>query len=329
MEFSFGTWDGSLRLGLKARGRFFETLDLTECFLLSPETPRLLESVRAWALRTGLPPYDPRSHKGFLRNLIVREARGLKNPSSGPGERMVGIVTAPGEFPSDSFLECVGRGYPAFSVWRGIHSGVSDTAASDAIECLAGPPAITEVLQAAGRRLSFRISPYSFFQTNSGAAEILYSLLAAWVRESEVRTALDAFSGAGAIALSLSDALSKVWAIEASAAAVADARENARLNGIGNVSFYQGPCEILLGALLDCGPELAVIDPPRAGLMPRTLKALLSAPPRAAIYVSCNPKTLVRDLEALGSRYSCRRAALIDMFPHTEHIEAVVLLERK
>ena len=326
MEFSFGkAGDGSrLHLGLKARKSFSRVLDLEECLLLSPEAPRLLGAVREWAARRGLNPYDARNHSGLLRHLIVREAKN----AAGPAERMVGLVAAPGDIDSGAFAEAVTAAYPASSVWIGWNAKPSDTAVADALLPVKGSPSIVETLIVGGRELSFKLSPYSFFQTNTKAAEVLYGLIVEWARLSGAESALDVYSGSGGIALSIAGSIAKVSALEMNPQAVADAADNAARNGVGNVRFYEGASELLLTALLDTKPDLVVVDPPRAGLMPRALKALIASPPPQLLYVSCNPTTLARDVAALVPFFRPERLALVDMFPHTEHLESALLLSR-
>ncbi len=326
MEFSFGkSGDGiRLHLGLKARKSFSRVLDLEECLLLSPEAPRLLGAVREWAARRGLDPYDARSHSGLLRHLIVREAKN----AAGPPERMVGLVASPGEIDPEAFAEAVTAAYPASSVWIGWNAKPSDTAVADSLLPVKGSPSITETLTVGGRQISFKLSPYSFFQTNTKAAELLYGQIVEWAGLSGAESALDVYSGSGGIALSIAGSVAKVSALEMNPSSVADAKENAARNGIGNVRFYEGACELLLAALLDTKPDLVVVDPPRAGLMPRALKALLASAPPRLLYVSCTPATLARDAAALLPCLRPERLALVDMFPHTEHLESALLLSR-
>lgn len=326
MEFSFGKAGdgGRLHLGLKVRKSFSRVLDLEECLLSSPETPRLLGAVREWAARRGLKPYDARDHSGLLRHVIVREAKS----SAESGERMVGLIAAPGDIDPGAFAEAVTAAYPASSVWIGWNAKPSDTAVADAILPVQGSPSIVETLFVAGRELSFKLSPYSFFQTNTKAAEVLYGQIVEWAGLSGAESVLDVYSGSGGIALSMAGSIAKVSALEMNPQAVADATENAARNGVGNVRFYDGTSELLLAALLDTAPDLVVVDPPRAGLMPRALKALLASPPPRLLYVSCNPGTLARDVAALVPFFRPERLALVDMFPHTEHLESALLLSR-
>lgn len=327
MEFSFGDvyppvpgqW---LKLGMKPKGRWHTILDLQECHLPSPEAAGLLKAVRAWAEREKVPPYNSHKKDGVLRHLLVREAKNTP-------ERMVVLMCAPGDVPRESFVEAVLSCYPATTVLLGRHEAVSDTSSIDSIEVLHGPGHITETLRFKEGKVDYRISPGSFFQTNSRGTEVLYALLRDWAKELGGGLALDLYCGGGGIALALAGACRKVVGVESVEAAVRDAEANARLNGIANCDFYRAKTEFLLPALLDMDPDFAVVDPPRAGLHKDAVKALLAHSPAALLYVSCNPEALARDLKPLLERYAVERLTAVDLFPHTDHVETVALLRRK
>ncbi len=327
MEFSFGdvyppvSEGPSVLLGLKAKGRWYDVCDLQECHLLSSETGALLASVRAWAEKAGVLPYNNRRRRGFLRHLVVREAKN-------GGDRLVSLITSPGDLPKASFLEAVHLAYPATTVLWGINGKASDTAVPDSSGVLEGSGHIEERLRFPEAELRFRISPQSFFQTNTLGAEVLYGILRDWVRESQARKVLDLYCGGGGITLSLAGICQEVVGVESNLSAVADAKSNAVLNGLANASFYTGQVETLLPALLTTGPEVVVADPPRAGLHRRVLDVLLERGPEHLFYVSCNPESLARDLAVLVKQYQARRCEIVDLFPHTEHIETVVWLVR-
>ncbi|MHB2025391.1 MAG: 23S rRNA (uracil(1939)-C(5))-methyltransferase RlmD [Elusimicrobiota bacterium] len=327
MEFSFGdvyppqSSGPSLYLGLKPKGRWSQILDLRECHLLSPETPALLETVRCWARNEGLSPYNSRRHSGFLRHLVLREA---KNNA----ERMINIVTAEGCFPAESFLKAAASVYPATTVLHGINNKISDTATAESLEVLHGDGHITEILRLGARELRFRVSPTSFFQTNTAGAEVLYGLARRWIGEIKPENILDIYCGGGGFALSCADLCQRISGVEQNAASIDDARANAALNGIENACFYAGPVETLLPSLLDMKPAVVIADPPRSGLGAKAAAALFKWGPPLLIYVSCNPESLGRDLAAFSNRYRLVKAEMIDLFPHTEHVETAVMLER-
>ena len=327
MEFSFGDvyppvegkW---LKLGMKPKGRWYEILDLQECRLPSSEAAELLASVRAWAEREKVPPYNSHKKEGVLRHLVVREAKNRP-------ERMVLLVTTDGQIPKSSFIEAVQAVYPATTILLGSNAKASDTAISDSMEILTGKGYITETLYFADGAVDYRISPQSFFQTNTKGAEVLYGLLRAWTRElPSMGTVLDLYCGGGGIALSLAGAARKVVGVELNPAAVADAKANAERNGFKNCEFYGAAVEFLLPSLLDMRPEAVVVDPPRAGLHAKAAATLLEMAPPVIFYVSCNPESLGRDLKILRGKYAVDRLVVVDLFPHTEHVETVARLVR-
>jgi 23S rRNA (uracil-5-)-methyltransferase RumA len=328
MEFSFGdvyppvAGGPTVKLGMKPKGRWYEILDLKECFLLSPETPRLLARVREWAEKEKLAPYNGHKKTGFLRHLVLREAKNA-------GERMVVLVTNSGELPMEDALSAILQDYPATTVLWGVNEKVSDVAVSDWLRVLSGPGHITEALRFGDRELRFRISPYSFFQTNTKAANLLYGLLRDWVKEEKADTVLDLYCGGGGITLSVADACRKAVGVESLQAAVDDAKANAALNGLGHAEFYSGSVELLLPALLALGPQVVICDPPRAGMHTKAREILAAAGPRTVICVSCNPVSLAKDLEALCVGYRIERLEVFDLFPHTDHVETVALLRRQ
>jgi 23S rRNA (uracil1939-C5)-methyltransferase len=327
MEFSFGDvfppvegqW---LKLGMKPKGRWYHILDLQECHLPSPEAAPLLAAVRAWAEREKVPPYNSHKKEGELRHLVLREAKNR-------AERMVVLVTSTGEVPKESFVAAVKSVYPATTILIGRNAKVSDTAVSDSFEILTGSGFVAESLNFDGESVDYRISPLSFFQTNTKGTEVLYGILRAWTRELKAKLMLDLYCGGGGIALSLAGAAGRVIGVELNPAAVADAKANAELNRLSNCDFYGSTVEFILPSLLDMKPDAAVVDPPRAGLHASAAKALVDMAPPILFYVSCNPEALARDLMALSARYTVDRLVCVDLFPHTEHVETVAWLTRR
>ncbi len=328
MEFSFGDvyppvegkW---LKLGMKPKGRWYEIFNLEECRLPSPEAAKLVAAVAAWAEREKVTPYNSHKKTGVLRHLVIREAKNRP-------ERMVLLVTTDGQIPKPSFIEAVQGAYPATTILLGSNKKESDTAISDSIEVLTGTGYVTETLYFPDGAVDYRISPQSFFQTNSKGTEALYGLLRSWTRElPSAGTVLDLYCGGGGIALSLAGAARKVVGVELNPAAVADAKANAERNGFKNCEFYCSAVELLLPALLDLRPEAVVVDPPRAGLHAKASATLLEMAPPVIFYVSCNPESLGRDLKILGAKYRVDRLVVVDLFPHTDHVETVARLVRR
>jgi len=327
MEFSFGDvfppvagqW---LKLGMKPKGRWYHILDLQECFLPSPEAAPLLAAVRTWAEKEKVQPYNSHKKEGELRHLVLREAKNT-------AERMVVLVTSTGNMPKESFVKAVLSVYPATTILVGRNAKISDTAVSDSFEVLTGTGSVTEALNFSDGSVNYRISPLSFFQTNTKGTEVLYGILRSWTRELKAELILDLYCGGGGIALSLAGAAGKVIGVESNQSAVADAKANAALNRLDNCEFYGSTVEFILPALLDMKPQAAVVDPPRAGLHASAAKALVDMAPPVLFYVSCNPDALARDLMALGEKYTVDRLVCVDLFPHTDHVETVAWLTRK
>ncbi len=322
MEFSFGSDGVGLSLGLKAKGQWSKVLNLKECYLLSPESSALLESVRNWALAEKLSIHDPRSHQGLLRHLVVRESGDKK-------ERMVLLVSSAEDFPKESFIRAVLDSYPATGVLWGKNDQLSDTALVEEPRLLWGKNHVVETLKSGKRELKFQVSPQSFFQSNTRASEILHAFIREKAKLVSPKLILDLYCGLGAISLSVADLCDKVIGLESVEAAVLDARFNADLNGVKNASFYSGLAEILLPALLAMKPELLIVDPPRSGIHPKALSMIEKAEIPAVLYVSCNPKTLLRDLSVLLTRYKPISFEAFDFFPQTEHVETAIFLARR
>jgi len=306
-----------LYLGLKRKNRWDKVMNLAECHLLSPEAPALLAGVHAWALKENLEPYNLHKQTGFLRHLVVREAKNTK-------DRMVLLVTNPGRLPEKSFVDAVLGAYPATSVLWGVNAKTADVARTDKVQKLHGEEGITEELL--GR--SFRISPYSFFQTNTRGAGALYELLRGWLGELKPKHVLDLYCGSGAIALCVADLCERVLGVELVESAVLDARHNAQANKIANAEFMSAKTEELLPMLAaqNLDVDVIVTDPPRCGMHPDATKALKDLGAPHLIYVSCNAKALAADLARLADFYAVEKVECVDLFPHTDHVETVALL---
>ncbi|MFH1620377.1 MAG: 23S rRNA (uracil(1939)-C(5))-methyltransferase RlmD [bacterium] len=327
------------RLGLKSKKRWDRVLDLEECYLLSPEIPELLKSVRKWARIHRHPYYDLRTHHGLLRHLVVREAKNT-------GQRMITLITTDGHIDADGFVAAVREFYPATTVCRGINAGISDVAVSHHLHILHGLGFITEKLNITSRLrpdplvLSFKISPFSFFQTNTLGAEKLYSMVRSIVEKARPGVLYDLYGGAGGFSLACADIVPKCVCVEENAGSVEDGKNNAFANNITNVEFV---CAKTEGFLSTFNPKsnipattasagrqylksVVILDPPRSGLHPKALKKLAEAGIPSIIYVSCNPVSLARDLKELVRNYSIDSAEGLDLFPHTEHVETIAHL---
>lgn len=317
-------------LGFTRRGEWYHPLDLETCLIAPEGCSALLKSVRAWYRAEGLRAVDARGVQGFLRALLVREGKRT-------GERMVVIFTSEGPWNPEGFLDAVREAYPAHAVFRGIFSGASRGAFADRLELLAGAEYIHEemvIRDATGdRRIRFRISPFSFFQTNTLAAEVLYSEIRRWVRASEAKILYDLYGGAGGIAFSCADLVQLVRSVESESSATADGEHNARMNGIDNVFFFTDQMRKYLHGLAENGGmepnAVAVVDPPRAGMTPKPVQRLIECAPHRLLYVSCKASVLKEELSAFLKAYALERLWAVDMFPHTPHVEVLASLVRK
>lgn len=324
MEFAFGGLkDAPPLLGLRQKGRFDRIVDLSECRLLSPEAGALLAAVRGWAVAENLPTYHLKSHKGLLRYVVVREGKNT-------GERMVALVTAEGEIRGESFLAALDAAGVRVdtAVWM-VNAGLSDVAYGETRAVWRGRGWIEERL---GEK-TFRVSPRSFFQSNTRGAEKLYGRVGEFLGGG-VDTLFDVYCGGGAIGLFLAHRAKRVVGIESNPAAVDDARANAAAQGAGHAEFHVLDAAAFARDSAWMSPwtapdTVAVMDPPRPGLPPDVRALLLEHPVRRWVYVSCNPEALARDLTALSALYAIRTVQPVDMFPHTPHVETVVRLDRK
>jgi 23S rRNA (uracil1939-C5)-methyltransferase len=318
VEYSFGEDEhGELVLGFHRPGRYDVIDDVSADILASERVDELREAVKAWCRQAGLPAWDRRGQDGLLRNLVVREGRRT-------GQLQARLVTSPGSIfdvaelaaaaPCDSFL------------WTRA-AGVAETTRDGETEVVKGSAYLEEELSG----LRFRISPDAFFQTNTEMAERLYGAATELAGLSGRERVLDLFCGIGTIALVMALDAAEVWGVEIVEEAVADAIENARLNGVDNVKFFAGDVRLAMRPLLEQSgqPDVVVVDPPRAGLSQKVVRRVLEAQAKRIVYVSCNPTTLAPNArQIVEAGYELKTVRPVDMFPQTPHIECVALLER-
>jgi 23S rRNA (uracil1939-C5)-methyltransferase len=321
VEYSFTTTPSGPALGFHKAGRWDEVLEIERCWISSELGNSLRDAVRDWARGEGLEAYDQAEHTGYLRHLVIREGRNT-------GQALVQLVTATGErFDRDEFVEVLRR----FPEVRSIHWAVNESPAEVTnlpTTLLWGEDAIEEELCG----LRFRVRPNAFLQTNTAMAERLYELAVECAGLSGEETVYDLYCGIGTIGLSMAPNALTVWGVEVSEESVACALENAELNGITNAAFFAGEVGASLEELRDRAgpPDVAVVDPPRAGLSGKALRRLARLEAGRIVYVSCNPTTLAANVKELTREwgYGLERARPVDMFPHTPHIETVALLTR-
>jgi 23S rRNA (uracil1939-C5)-methyltransferase len=322
LEYSFTQLEDGPTLGFHKAGRWDEVLEIERCWLTTDLGNAIRNAVREWAREERLVAYDQAEQTGYLRHLVVREARNT-------GQTLVQLVTAAGEkFDAGHFVDVLRR----FPEVRAIHWSQNDSPAEVTnlpTELLWGEEAIEELLCG----LRFRVRPNAFLQTNTAMAERLYGLARDFAALSGRETVYDLYCGIGTIGLTLADGALTVWGVEVSEESVACALENADLNGITNAAFFAGNVGQSLEELHDRSgdPDVVVVDPPRAGLAGKALRRLGRIGAPRIVYVSCNPTTLAGDAKQLRTDfgYELVRAKPVDMFPHTPHVETVALLERR
>ena len=320
LEYSFGEDEqGELVLGFHRPGRFDLIDDVTADILASERVDEIREAVKAWCREEGLSAWDRETQGGLLRNLVVREGRRT-------GRLHVRLITSPG---SDFRVDELAAVTPADSFLWTRAEGVAETTRGGQTRTVKGAAVLEEELCG----LRFRFSPDAFFQTNTEMAERLYGVAAELAGLTGREKVLDLFCGIGTIALVLALDSAEVWGVELIEEAVADAIENARLNGIDNARFFAGDVRLVMRELLEKSgsPHVVVVDPPRAGLSQKVVRRIIEAEAERIVYVSCNPTTLAPNARQLvdDGGYALRTVRPIDMFPQTPHIECVALLERR
>ncbi len=313
-------------LGFHAPRNFYKVVDIDWCHLATEATNTVLDCVKRFALKHKLPAYTVRNHTGFLRHLMVRHA-------ARTGELMVNLVTATHDAGITADLLALLQA----ETDGGVHTFVNnitarkgDVSTGEREVVVYGSGQITELL--AGCR--FRISANSFFQTNTHQAEKLVAMVLEDVGSRADAVVYDLYCGAGSLSLPIAPHCRKLLGIDCVEAAISDAVGNASLNDVGNCQFEvanlnQAPD--LMATFETFGlPDTVVTDPPRAGMNPKALSVVLRLRPSRIVYVSCNPVSLARDAGTLcrGGDYRLARVRPIDMFPYTNHIETVALLER-
>ncbi|MGH2978240.1 MAG: 23S rRNA (uracil(1939)-C(5))-methyltransferase RlmD [Solirubrobacterales bacterium] len=322
MEYSFGTSeDGSLALGFHRRGRWDVVDDARDCMLAPERSNAVRNLVRDWCAQRGLDAMDRRTREGFLRNLVVREGRRT-------GELQVRLVTADGQLEHEELTQAVLAAHPGADVAWTRTDRLAEVTQGGETEVLAGSAVLHEELC----DLRFRISPEAFFQTNTETAEVLYGLARDYAQLAGHERVYDLYCGIGTLSLTLALRAGQVWGLDLVHEAIADAIENARLNEIDNVHFFAGDVRDALRPLAERAPrpDVAVVDPPRAGLSQKVVRRLLETNPGRIVYVSCNPTTLAPNAhQMVDAGYRLVKVRPVDMFPHTPHIECVALLERE
>jgi 23S rRNA (uracil-5-)-methyltransferase RumA len=324
MEFSFGDEikGGNLALGLHKRNSMFDIVTVNNCKIVDKDYSRILMCVLEYFTEKEIPYYHKTSHEGYLRHLLVRKA--VKT-----GQILVDIVTSTqidfdmhelGSLLNELELDGKITGF-----LHTVNDSVADVVKNEGTTVIFGKDYIEEELLG----LTFKITAFSFFQTNSLGAEVLYSKAREYVGTTKDKVIFDLYSGTGTIAQILAPVAKNVVGVEIVPEAVEAAKINARLNGLNNCEFI---ADDVLTALdnIEQTPDFIVLDPPRDGIHPKALEKIINYGVDSMVYISCKPTSLARDLVILQERgYVVSRCCCVDMFPGTGHVETVVLLSRK
>ena len=336
MEFSFGDEykDGPLALGMHKRGSFYDIVTVSDCRIIDEDMRRILEATLNYFGEKSIPYYHKVTHAGYLRHLLVRKA--VKT-----GEIMVDLVTTTEDVDDEVALLNGWKNVIEEIKFDGVLKGVlhtrndreADVVCDEGTDILLGEDFFYEELLG----LRFKITPFSFFQTNSLGAEVLYETAREFIRDSldgnlealNGKVLYDLYSGTGTIAQIMSSVCGSVVGVEIVEEAVEAAKVNASLNGISNCEFIAGDVLKTLDDI-EVKPDNIILDPPRDGIHPKALEKIISYGVDSMIYISCKPSSLARDLEVLQARgYEVKRMRCVDMFPSTYHVETVCLLSKK
>ena len=323
MEFSFGDEikDGPLALGLHKRGSFYDIVNVPDCQIVCGDFGKILTCVLEYCREHKMSFYHRMAHEGYLRHLLVR--RGEKT-----GEILIDLVTSSQEqHDLKGFAECI-LALPLEGKIAGIlhtyNDSLADVVQDDRTEILYGQDFFYEELLG----LKFKITPFSFFQTNSLGAEVLYDLARSYVGEMKDKVIFDLYSGTGTIAQMLASVAKKVVGIEIVEEAVEAAKQNAEMNRLANCEFLAGDVLKAIDLVRET-PDIIVLDPPRDGINPKALRKIIDFGVKKIVYISCKPTSLARDLEMLQEcGYGVERCVCVDMFPGTVHVESIVLLSK-
>ena len=343
MEFSFGDEykDGPLALGMHKRGSFYDIVTVADCEIVDADYRLILQTVRDYFARAKVSFFHRMSHEGYLRHLLVRKA-------SRTGEILVALVTTSqdpwqgemaveGSLDADALitgfkdlllsLEQDGKLVGKFAgILHITNDSIADVVQSDRTELLYGQEYFYEELLG----LKFKISTFSFFQTNSYSAEVLYQTARDYVGDlgGSDKTVFDLYSGTGTIAQLMAPAAGKVIGVEIVEEAVEAAKKNAAANGLDNCEFIAGDVLKVLDEVEE-KPDMIVLDPPRDGIHPKALPKIIAYGVDHIVYISCKPTSLVRDLEVfLENGYRVDKAVAVDQFPWTANVETVCLLSK-
>ena len=318
-------YDQMNAVGFHIPGAFDKVLAIEKCWLQDDISNRIRNAMRDYAYEKGLSFFNLRTQEGLLRNLMIR--------TSSTGELMVllqcNVTCAEEDEQMKGLLQYVADGFPEItSLLYVINNKCNDTIGDLDVHVFRGNDHIFEEMEG----LRFKVGPKSFYQTNSEQAYNLYKIARAYAGLTGNELVYDLYTGTGTIANFVSRQARKVVGIEYVPEAIEDAKVNSAINGIENTLFYAGDMKDILTRdfIEEHGrPDVIITDPPRAGMHNDVIDAILFAAPQRIVYVSCNPATQARDLQLLDKDYRVAAVQPVDMFPHTHHVENVVLLEKR
>lgn len=318
-------YDQMNAVGFHITGAFDKILDIDECHLMDDINNRIRNDIREYAIEHGLEFYDLRQNKGLLRSLMIR--------NSNTGELMFlvqfRIETKEEQAQADALMAHLAETFPEITSLLYVDNHkANDTFGDQEIHVVKGNDYIFEEME----DLKFKVGPKSFYQTNTEQAYELYKVAREFAGLTGEELVYDLYTGTGTIANFVSKKAKKVIGIEYVPEAIEDAKVNSEVNGINNTLFYAGDMKDILNRefIAEHGrPDVIITDPPRAGMHQDVIDTILFASPKRIVYVSCNPATQARDLQLLDTDYKVVKVQPVDMFPHTQHVENVVLLEKR
>ncbi|MFA6281088.1 MAG: 23S rRNA (uracil(1939)-C(5))-methyltransferase RlmD, partial [Candidatus Omnitrophota bacterium] len=319
MEFSFGMGE-PLTCGFYRKGSHRELINIEECRIFSQSAGDILKAAKEFLQVKGHSTYNKFSYKGFLRNLIIRETKSTR-------EIMIGLVTTAQEtLDKEAFVKALlALKLPQTikSIYQVTNNSMSDAVMFDKKELLYGEPFIEEKLG----DFKFRIAIDSFFQVNPVAITSLYTKIRNYAKMNKEENVLDLFCGGGCIGIFLSRDAKFVWGVEISQAIIETAIANAKENNIENISFFAADARKFLNeqGTFYKNVDVLIINPPRSGLSGKVMRAILRLTPKKIFYSSCNPETLFSNLKELAGSYKPEFVEPFDFFPHTPHLETLVL----
>ena len=309
-------------LGFHMPSSFDKVMQVDECHLMAPLNDDIRNRIYRFAVEHQMTFYNEHSHEGQLRNLMIR--------NNHEGQYMVVVVFGePLTKDGEALLQMIHNQFPQIiSLQYVINEKLNDTIGDLDVHVFYGEEAIIEAME----DLRFKVGPKSFYQTNTEQAYELYKVVREFAQLTGKELVFDLYTGTGTIANFVAHQAQQVIGIEYVPEAIEDAKINAKYNGLDNTLFFAGDMKDILnkGFIEQFGrPDVIITDPPRAGMHEDVINTILFAAPQRIVYVSCNPATQARDLNLLDAQYRVIRVQPVDMFPHTQHVENVVLLEKK